>query len=63
MARWQVTLAGKPTGVDIDDGLDLIPGDDGFSSEEALAMAEALGGDGLNYMGESLAPDSPPTSG
>lgn len=53
MAFWQVCKAGVPTGAFIDDGLEFEPGDEGFTIEAALALAEDLDGDSVNYVGKS----------
>lgn len=53
MALWQVCRAGVPTGEFVDDGLQLEPGDEGFSNATALELAEELNGDSVNYVGAS----------
>ena len=53
MAVWQVMKNGLPTGQIVDDGLALEAGDVGFDSDPALELAEAVGGDSVNYIGRS----------
>jgi len=56
MAIWQVTKASEPTGDIVDDELHLTPGEEGFSNEAALQLAEELDGDGVSYVGPSEVP-------
>lgn len=53
MALWQVMKNEEPTGAFVDDGYDAEPGDEGFTTEAALALAELAGGDAINYVGPS----------
>lgn len=53
MAIFQVMKAGVPTGDLVDDGRVELPGEEGFTVAEALKLAKKVGGDAVNYVGES----------